>query len=36
MDQLRDALEKAYPELPSNGLPDWQDNDTLMNFLTSL
>ena len=36
MDQMRDALEKAYPELPSNGLPDWQDNESLMNFLTSL
>jgi site-specific recombinase XerD len=36
MDQLRDALEKAYPDLPSNDLSDWNDNDSLMNFLTSI
>ena len=33
---LRDALENAYPELPSYGLPDWKDNDSLMCMLNSL
>lgn len=27
---LRDALENAYPELPSHGLPEWTSDDTLM------
>lgn len=33
---MRDALEKAYPELPSNGLPDWKENNALMDMLDSL
>ncbi|MCH5260853.1 MAG: tyrosine-type recombinase/integrase [Lachnospiraceae bacterium] len=33
---MRDALEKAYPELPSHGLPDWKEDHSLMNFLNSL
>jgi len=36
MEQVRDALEKAYPDLPASNLPDWQDNHALMNFLVSL
>lgn len=33
---MRDALEKAYPELPSNGLPDWKEDNALMDMLDSL
>lgn len=33
---MRDALENAYPELPSHDLPDWNENHSLMNFLDSL
>lgn len=33
---LRDALENAYPELPSHGLSDWKDDDSLMRMLNSL
>lgn len=33
---LRDALENAYPELPSHGLPDWKEDDSLMRTLNSL
>ncbi len=35
-EQLRDALERAYPELPSACLPDWTSNGSLMQFLNSL
>lgn len=33
---LRDALENAYPEIPTNGFPDWTMDDSLMAFLKSL
>ncbi len=33
---MRDALENAYPELPSHDLPDWKADGVLMNFLDSL
>lgn len=33
---LRDALENAYPELPTNGFSDWTKDDSLMAFLKSL
>ena len=33
---LRDALEDAYPELPSHGLPDWKEDNALMAMLDSL
>lgn len=33
---MRDALEKAYPELPSHDLPDWKEDHSLMNFLNNL
>lgn len=33
---LRDALEDAYPELPTDGLADWKEDDSLMEFLKSL
>lgn len=33
---LRDALEDAYPELPSHGFPDWKEDNALMNMLNSL
>lgn len=33
---LRDALEDAYPELPSHGLPDWKEDNALMDMLDSL
>lgn len=33
---LRDALEDAYPELPSHSLPDWKEDNSLMNLLDSL
>lgn len=33
---LRDALEDAYPELPSQEFPDWKTDYALMNFLDSL
>ena len=33
---LRDALEDAYPELPSRTLPDWKEDKSLMNLLDSL
>lgn len=35
-EQMRDALENAYPELTDNNLPDWSNDDSLMGFLTSL
>lgn len=31
----RDALEDAYPELPSRDLPDWTEQDGLMKMLNS-
>lgn len=33
---MRDALENAYPELPSHDLTDWKEDGALMNFLDSL
>lgn len=33
---LRDALENAYPELPTEGLSDWKEDDSLMEFLKRL
>lgn len=33
---LRDALENAYPELPTNSFSDWTKDDSLMSFLKSL
>lgn len=33
---LRDALEDAYPELPTEGLSDWKEDDSLMEFLKKL
>lgn len=33
---MRDALENAYPELPSHNLQDWKEDYSLMNFLDSL
>ena len=36
IERLRDALEEAYPELPTEGLSDWRKDDSLMDFLTSL
>lgn len=33
---LRDALENAFPELPTNGFSDWTKDDSLMAFLKSL
>lgn len=33
---LRDALENAYPELPSHSLPDWKEDNALMDMLDSL
>lgn len=35
-EQMRDALEKTYPELTDKNLPDWSNDDNLMNFLASL
>ena len=36
VEQARDALEDAYPELPTSGLPDWRADDSLMKTLNSL
>lgn len=33
---LRDALENAYPELPTGVFSDWTKDDSLMSFLKSL
>lgn len=33
---MRDALENAYPELPSHDLPDWKEDGALMKMLNSL
>ena len=33
---MRDALEAAYPELPSHVLSDWTEDDSLMNMLNNL
>lgn len=33
---MRDALEDAYPELPSRDLPEWTSDDTLMKMLNNL
>ncbi len=33
---LRDALEDAYPELPLNNFPDWNNDEMLMNMLNNL
>lgn len=36
IESIRDALENAYPELPSSNLSDWTGDSTLMTFLQSL
>lgn len=36
IEQMRDALERAYPELNATNLPDWTSDATLMGFLNSL
>ena len=36
LEHLQDALENAYPELPSQGLPDWHENGALMQLLNCL
>ena len=36
VEHTRDALEDAYPELPTGGLPDWKKDDSLMRTLSSL
>lgn len=33
---LRDALEDAYPELPSHDFPDWKEDNALMDMLNNL
>lgn len=33
---VRDALEDAYPELPSRNLPEWNEDDKLMGMLNRL
>ena len=33
---LRDALEGAYPDLPTDGFSDWNEDESLMKFLKSL
>ena len=33
---MRDALENAYPELPSHDLSDWKEDGALMKMLNSL
>jgi integrase len=32
----RKALEKAYPEITATHLPDWQKDEALLTWLTSL
>ena len=36
IEQMRDALERAYPELNATDLPDWTSDVALMGFLNSL
>ena len=36
IESIRDALEDAYPELPSGKFSDWTEDNTLMTFLQSL
>lgn len=36
VEHTRDALENAYPELPTSGLPDWKEDNSLMKTLNSL
>lgn len=36
VEQTRDALEDAYPELPTSNLLDWRADDSLMKTLNSL
>ena len=36
VESMRDALENAYPDLPSKGLPEWTADDSLMRMLNSL
>ena len=36
IEQMRDALESSYPELTNKNLPDWSNDNVLMNFLTKL
>lgn len=33
---MRDALEKAYPELTDKNMPNWSDDNALMDFLAKL
>ena len=32
----REALEKAYPEIVPTNLPNWQKDESLLSWLTSL
>ena len=36
IESIRDALENAYPELPTGSLSDWAEDGALMAFLQSL
>lgn len=36
IEQMRDALENAYPELSGADLPNWSEDNSLMDFLTGL
>lgn len=36
IEQMRDALENAYPELSGTDLPNWTEDNSLMDFLTGL
>lgn len=36
IEQMRDALENTYPELSGTDLPDWSEDNSLMDFLTGL
>ena len=36
IESIRDALEDAYPELPSGKFSDWAEDNALMTFLQSL
>lgn len=36
IEQMRDALENAYPELSGADLPNWSEDNSLMDFLSGL
>lgn len=36
IEQMREALENAYPELSGADLPNWSEDNSLMDFLTGL